>query len=348
MDEVRPHYVSGAFRLLNTLDGIALLATLMVTFVAVKWIRSYTLRLSVRKASVAVMVMFFFLACYYVAHLEKQGITNRRRFVAYTPEEMADHVASEVSVIQRYYWIAAGKPSKYGNYRRLNRVSQALLDANRDLPGTANRTWSFVIVRSVAPGAFVLPNCRSYFFEELFNVCENDDTLSFVVAHEMAHCLLDHTLLQESLVYFLDQLDTLVWVSSLALIRENIRAVLVPCFVSLVLIYAIFLDMRLMELEADSLALRMTAKACFDFRYSVVFFDNHVSLMKRATDSRKTQEIFPTHPTHRERVSALYAQMDAARELHKDRNCSPLLPMPKNVESRVGALLSEIAQDGTK
>ncbi|XP_037579382.1 metalloendopeptidase OMA1, mitochondrial [Dermacentor silvarum] len=337
MDGETPHFVRGTFRLLNTLDGAAQLTTLMVTCVAVKWIRSYTLRLSVRRASAALMVMFFFLVCYYVAHLEKQGITNRRRFVAYTQEEFAYHVAGDVNVIQRYFWMAARKPSKYGNYRRLNRVSQALLDANRDLPGAVNRTWSFVIVRSMVPSAFVLPNCRSYFFEGLFKVCENDDILSFVVAHEMAHCLLDHTLEKESLAYFLDKLNTLVWASSLALIRGNIKGH--PG--------AMVRD-RSMELEADSLALRMAAKACFDFRYSVVYFDNAVALKKRAMGTKKTKKIFSTHPTRRERVSALYAQMDAARELHKDRNCPPLLPMRKKDEARVGALLSEIAQEGTE
>ncbi|KAL1468524.1 hypothetical protein MTO96_025356 [Rhipicephalus appendiculatus] len=214
-----PHIVRGTFRLLNTLEGLSQLATLLVACAAVRWIRSYTLRLSVRRASAALTVAFLFLVCYYVSHLEKQGITNRRRFVAYTPREFTDHVAEDVKMIERYFWSAARKPSKYGNYRRLNRVSQQLLTANQDLPGSANRNWSFVIVRSMAPSAFVLPNCRSYFFEGLFRLCENDDTLSFVVAHEMAHCLLDHTLEKESLAYFLDRLNTLVWISSLALIR---------------------------------------------------------------------------------------------------------------------------------
>ncbi|XP_050027849.1 metalloendopeptidase OMA1, mitochondrial-like [Dermacentor andersoni] len=349
MDGVTPHFVRGAFRLLNSMEGVAQLTTLVVTCVVVKWIRFYTLRLSVRRASAALMVMFFFLVCYYFAHLEKQSITNRRRFVAYTPDQFADHVAGDVKMIQRYFWIASRKPSKYGNYRRLNRVSQALLRANRDLPGAANRTWSFVIVRSLAPSAFVLPNCRSYFFEGLFKVCENDDTLSFVVAHEMAHCLLDHTLEKESLAYFLDKLNTLVWVSSLALIRGNIRAALVPWFVSRALHYAVFLPhSRSMELEADSLALRMTAKACFDFRYSIVYFDNAVALKKRAAGTKKTKKLFSTHPTRRERVGALNRQMDAARELHKARNCPPLLPLRKNDKARVEALLNEIAQEFAK
>lgn len=340
-----PHFVRGAFRLLNTLEGLAQLATLMVTCVAVRWVRSYTLRWSVHRASAALMVAFFFLVCYYVTHLEKQGITNRRRFVAYTPKEFADHVAGDVKMIQRFFWIASRKPSKYGNYRRLNRVSQRLLAANKDLPGSANKNWSFVIVRSMAPSAFVLPNCRSYFFEGLFRICENDDTLSFVVAHEMSHCLLEHTLEKESLSYFLDRLNTLVWISSLALVRGDIRATLVPWFLSRSLHYAVFLPhSRSMELEADSLALRMMAKACFDYRYSIVYFDNAVALKRRAMGTKKTRKIFSTHPTRRERVNALYGQMKAALELHKSRSCPPLLPLRKNGEAKVAATLKEIAK----
>lgn len=336
-----PHFVRGAFQMLNTLEGVAQLVTLLVACAAVRWIRSYTLRLSVRRASAALTVAFLFLVCYYVTHLEKQAITNRRRFVAYTPQEFADHVADDVKVIQRYFWIAARKPSKYGNYRRLNWVSHQLLTANRDLPGSANRNWSFVIVRSMTPSAFVLPNCRSYFFEGLFRLCENDDTLSFVVAHEMAHCLLDHTLEKESLAYFLDRLNTLVWISSLALIRGTVKATLTPWFVSRALHYAVFLPhSRSMELEADSLALRMMSKACFDYRYSIVYFDNAMMLRKRVMGTKKTRKVFSTHPTRRERVNALYGQMNSALALRKSRSCPPLLPMRKNDEIKFATFLN--------
>lgn len=343
MDNVgSPHFVRGAFRLLNTLEGAAQLATLLVACAAVRWIRSYTLQLSVRRASAALTVAFLVLVCYYVTHLEKQGITNRRRFVAYTPREFADHVADDVRLIERYFWVTARKPSKHGNYRRLNRVSQQLLAANLDLPDSANRNWSFVIVRSMTPSAFMLPNCHAYFFDGLFRICENDDTLSFVVAHEMAHCLLEHTLEKESLAYFLDRLNTLVWISSLALIRGNIRATLAPWFVSRALHYAVFLPhSRSMELEADSLALRMMAKACFDYRYCIVYFDNAAMLRKRVMGTKKTRKVFSTHPTRRERVNALYRQMSAALALHKSRSCPPLLPMRKNDEIKFTAFLNE-------
>ncbi|KAL3218966.1 hypothetical protein MRX96_031229 [Rhipicephalus microplus] len=310
-----PHFVRGAFRLLNTLEGAAQLATLLVACAAVRWIRSYTLQLSVRRASAALTVAFLVLVCYYVTHLEKQGITNRRRFVAYTPREFADHVADDVSNCWPPTW----------TYQ-----------------DSANRNWSFVIVRSMTPSAFMLPNCHAYFFDGLFRICENDDTLSFVVAHEMAHCLLEHTLEKESLAYFLDRLNTLVWISSLALIRGNVRATLAPWFVSRALHYAVFLPhSRSMELEADSLALRMMAKACFDYRYCIVYFDNAAMLRKRVMGTKKTRKVFSTHPTRHERVNALYRQMSAALALHKSRSCPPLLPMRKNDEIKFTAFLNE-------
>ncbi|KAK8780082.1 hypothetical protein V5799_018576 [Amblyomma americanum] len=343
MDAAAPDFVRGAFRLLNTFEGIAQLATLLATCIALKWVRTYTLQFSARRASVVLTVMFFGLVCYYVGHLEKQCISNRRRFVAYTPEQFTAHVSTDIKMIQRYFWLAARKPSKHGNYRRLNRVSQAIIDANKDLPGGANRTWSFVIVRSMTPSAFVLPNCRTYVFDGLFKICENDDTLSFVVAHEMAHCLLDHTLEKESLSFFLDKLNTLVWISSLTLVRGDVKATLVPWFVSRTLHYAVFLPQsRSMEIEADTLALQMIAKACFDFRYSIAYFDNAMTLRKRTMRTRKTRKLMSTHPTRRERVRVLYSQMGKAMELHKARNCPPLPQLRKNDKARIATFLSEV------
>lgn len=316
------------------------LAATMVACAGVKWIRKYTLRLNAWRASASISVMFFFLVCYYVFNLEKNPITNRRRFVVYSPQEFEEHVSGDIESIQRFFWPMSRKPSKCPNYRKLLRVSAAILSANRDLPGVANKSWSFVIVRYATPSAFVLPNRRTYVFDGLFKVCENDDSLSFVVAHELSHCLLHHSLEKESLGLFLDTLNTLVWISCVSLVRGEVKATLLPWFVSRALYYGVFLPQsRSIEIEADSLALQMVSRACFDYRYSLVYFDKAVAVGKRVGTRRMKKLISSTHPTRKQRVRSLFKQMDTAMRLRRSRNCSNPIPLRKQDEARIEALL---------
>lgn len=325
-------------RLVNAIEWQ--LAAVMVVILVVKWIRKYTLRLNVRRAGVVLSVSFFFLVCYYVFHLEKHPITNRARFVAYSPQEFEQRVSGDVELIQRYFWPMSRKPSKSPNYRKLLRVSAALLRANDDLPGVANKSWSFVIVRYAIPSAFVLPNRRTYVFDGLFKVCDNDDSLSFVVAHELSHCLLHHSLEKESLGLFLDTLNTLVWASCIFLVRGEVMATLVPWLVSRALYYGVFLPQsRYNEIEADSLALQMLSRACFDFRYSLVYFDKAVATRTRVGTRRMKKLISSTHPTRKQRVRSLFRQMDTAMRLRRARNCSALIPLRKRDENRIQALI---------
>lgn len=315
------------------------LATIVVVCYVVKCVRKYTLRLNPLRAGVAMSVLFSLLVCYYVLNLEKHPITKRARFVVYSPQEFEEHVRGDIESIQRYFWPMSRKPSKSPNFRKLLRVSAAILRANDDLPGVANTNWSFVIVRYATPSAFVLPNGRTYVFDGLFKVCENDDSLSFVMAHELSHCLLHHSLEKDSLGLFLDTLNTLVWVSCIALVRGEVTATLVPWFVSRALYYGVFLPQsRAIEMEADSLALQMMSRACFDFRYSLVYFDKAIAIGKQVRTGRMKKLVASTHPTRKQRVRSLFRQMDTAMRLRRSRNCSAMIPMRKRDEDRIQAL----------
>ncbi|XP_064488437.1 metalloendopeptidase OMA1, mitochondrial-like [Ornithodoros turicata] len=221
--------------------------------------------------------------CYYVSHLEWCPIANRSRFIAFTPREFLERISGDVSAIQKYFWKAASRPGHQRNYRRLYRTARKILRANRHLPGVKNKTWSFTIVRSVTPSAFVLPNCKTYVFDAIFDVCDTDDSLSFVLAHELTHCLLEHTLEKESLSLLLDKITSSLWAISFLVVRDDALALIIPWVLQKATHYGVFLPhSRFMELESDKLALQMTARSCYDFRYSVVYFDRTHEFLSKA------------------------------------------------------------------
>lgn len=332
-------FFMGASRLLTGPGGYLQLLSVLVDGLLVKCFRHYALKARLRLSLLVLAVPFSLLALYYASHLEKNPITNRRRFIAFTPSEFAQKIDDEVRAIQDFFWVAARRPSRWGDYRRTQRIASSILAANRDLPGIANKTWSFVIVRSSTPSAFVLPNCRTYIFDGIFKLCRSDNSLSFVLAHEIAHCLLDHTLEKESLSFLLDRLTSLIWLSSMSLLSSDVKAMLVPWFLNRLVRYGLFLPYsRSMELESDTVGLQMIAKACFDFRYSIVYFDKAMALGERI-GARKTRKLFSTHPTRKQRARRLYTQMNAAMKLRKAHGCSRLPPLKSRTRQRIRVFL---------
>ncbi|CAN7982225.1 unnamed protein product [Ixodes pacificus] len=308
----------------------------------VRYARTYALVLPYRRTIPVLAVPFILLTFFYASHLENNAISKRPQLIAFTPAQFATKIDSESRAIEKHFWTISRRPARRGNYRRIRRTAAAILKANRDLPGISNKTWAFAIVRSPTPSAFVLPNCRTYIFDGIFKLCNNDDCLSFVLAHEMAHCLLEHTLEKESLVFVLDKLTSLVWLSALSLVRGDVQAVLVPWLVTRVFHYTVFLPhSRFMELESDRLGLQMIAKACFDFRYSIVYFDKSAAFSRRMA-MKKTWTLFSTHPTRKERVRRLNTQMRSAMELRKMRRCSRLAPLQPRIRHRIRSFLAYI------
>ncbi|CAN7948564.1 unnamed protein product [Ixodes hexagonus] len=331
----------GVSRLVTSPRCLTSFLPLFVGCLLVRYARTYALILPYRRTLPVLAIPFILLSLYYASHLESNAITKRPQFIAFTPAEFAEKIDVELKAIQRQFWAASRKPTRRGNYRRMLRTASTILGANRDLPGISNKTWAFAIVRASTPSAFILPNCRTYLFDGIFTLCNNDDTLSFVLAHEMAHCLLEHTLEKESLAFGLDKLTNLVWLSTLSLVRGDVRAVLVPWFVTRVLHFAVFLPhSRFMELESDAVGLQMIAKACFDFRYSIAYFDKAAAFGRKMA-IKKTRKMFSTHPTKKERVRRLYTQMHSAMELRKSRHCPRLVPLRPRVRYRMRSFVAD-------
>lgn len=80
---------------------------------------------------------------------------------------------------------------------------------------------------------------------------------------------------------------------------------------------------RKLENEADSVGLKLAARACYDVREAVVFW----GLMRTLTELNVEPKDIPwlsTHPNHEDREKNLSAEMEGAIDLRKQSGVSTL------------------------
>ncbi|KAL5239428.1 hypothetical protein ACI65C_006838 [Semiaphis heraclei] len=78
---------------------------------------------------------------------------------------------------------------EHPTYKRVAGVTSQLLNANIKVDKICKRHWSVVVVDNPAINSFVIANGFIFVFSGLSAVA-NDDQLSIIVGHELAHCML--------------------------------------------------------------------------------------------------------------------------------------------------------------
>ena len=127
---------------------------------------------------------------YYYSHIQETPITNRKRFIAFTPEQFKFLNKLELeSQLQTYKLL----PTDHRSTKRVAKIVKQLLEPNKDLAEIKSHDWSVsVIDDDNTMNAFVLPSGNIFVFSGLLKLCDNDDQLGIVLSHEISHALLNH------------------------------------------------------------------------------------------------------------------------------------------------------------
>ncbi|XP_046826283.1 metalloendopeptidase OMA1, mitochondrial-like [Vespa crabro] len=262
---------------------------------------------------------------YYLMHIETDPITNRKRFIIFNRKEQAalGQLIFEMHLEEHKASLVA---KDHPAYKRLIKIIENILVKNKDLISVEDKNWTLTIVDSPIKNAYVLPERNIFFFLGVLNIVDNDDQLSIILAHEMAHALLLHSVEQFSHALLIDVLMTipilLLWASfpdSLAFFLHMIGQHIVNLLHNLP--YS-----RSLENEADEVGLNLAAKACVDVREAVVFWGT----MRMLSEMKLASNIVPwlsTHPAHGDREQSLNKKMTKAIELMKSSGCPKLNPI---------------------
>ncbi|XP_022643597.1 metalloendopeptidase OMA1, mitochondrial-like [Varroa destructor] len=260
---------------------------------------------------------------YYISHLQRAPITGRLRFIAFSDEQMAkltefQHKMEIVPLRKDLF------PINHAYVRRMKSVAEQLLAGNRDLPQIYEKNWSVSVIDSPLQNAFVLPNGQIYVFRGMLELCQNDDELGCILAHEMAHAVLNHSAENISYAHFVDIcvvfLLAVIWA---VMPSDGIAAITHWLFNKIVALMLHLPYSRKLETEADTVGLELAAKACFDVRHSSTFWAK-MELLRELKNQEKIPEFLSTHPTDANRCQTLDGQIGDMLKKRMQCRCPPL------------------------
>jgi metalloendopeptidase OMA1, mitochondrial len=169
--------------------------------------------------------------------------------------------------------------------------------------------WLFIVVDSPEANAFCMPGGKIVVYSGIFNFIKNDGELATVLGHEVGHAIARH--IGETL--------TIGYLESSFGIGVNITlAVLgIPGIFGAVYGTATQLGIdlpysRTQEYEADYIGLMLMAKAGYDPKTAIAFWEN----FSKQCDYGPVKEFFSTHPMGEKRIVNIKTALPVAEKIY--------------------------------
>ncbi|XP_076440777.1 metalloendopeptidase OMA1, mitochondrial-like [Babylonia areolata] len=266
---------------------------------------------------------------YYRSHVEETPITDRRRFIAVTHEQFMKIATAEAeSHLENFK--DQMLPSDHPYYQRVVRVGNRLVKANPDISKLMKSvTWKcYVIDDPTTINAFVLPTGHIFVFSGIIDFAQNDDQLAIIIAHEMAHALLNHGIEHVSYAQLLDFFIIVTMAAIWCIVPSDGISLVSQWFYEKFISLMLHMPYsRMLEKEADKVGLQLAAKACYDVREGSVFWARMGLNDSITASDESVPEWLSTHPSYEKRVELFDFLIPKATEIREDANC---VALPKN------------------
>ncbi len=157
--------------------------------------------------------------------------------------------------------------------------------------------WEFKTIESEEPNAFCLPGGKVAVYTGIFKYAKNEAGLATVMGHEIGHALARHGGQRMS-----QQMATNVALAGLAAVglsgMDSNKKTIIMAALGAGATYGLILPFsRKHETEADEIGLKLMAKAGYDPRESVNFWDR----FSQASAGKAPPEFLSTHPNSENR-----------------------------------------------
>lgn len=272
-----------------------------------------------RYASLIVFVTFSSVI-FYQTHLQENPITKRKRFILFTRDQLKEVAQLGVESIKENNKGKILDPNSQASKKAL-RVANRLFVANKNLPGVSDIDWRLTVVDDKTVNAVAFPNGSIIVYTGLIKHCKSDDELAIILAHEMSHAILEHSVEAMSYGRLLDIISIfsifIIW----SLIPSDVVALLGQWLANeFMKIYYDLPYSRQLESEADEVGLMLAARACFDVRKSVTFWKE----ISEESEGQEIEEYLSTHPSSINRSNDLAQLVPQALKLREECNCYEL------------------------
>jgi len=253
----------------------------------------------------ALLLLVVLAGCYTVPE------TGRRSFVMISPAEEAALGAQSFAQLRTQEKVSED-PVHNERVRRVGRrIAEAVGDA---LPGAK---WEFVVFDSKDINAFALPGGKVGVYTGLLKVAETDDELATVIGHEVAHVTARHGAERMSEALLIG----LVGAAGAAAVESKYGSEKSQGFM---LAYGlgttvgrILPHSRANESEADYIGLRYSAKAGYDPRAAITFWEKMAREKAAAAGGARMPAFLSTHPSDADRIATLREQVPAVMPLYE-------------------------------
>jgi len=193
-----------------------------------------------------------------------------------------------------------------GMQNALKTVGSRLLAAAGENPAD----WEMVVFASEEANAFALPGGKIGVYEGIFRYMDNDAQLAAVVGHEIGHNQARHAARRLSTSAATDlgvqTIGALLSVGNVAYANEIAGLLGVGAQYGIILPYS-----RDQELEADRIGLILMARAGYDPREALAFWQNMESAGARSP------EFASTHPAPASRIAQLESLLPEALAIYQ-------------------------------
>ncbi|MFM8901728.1 MAG: M48 family metalloprotease [Burkholderiales bacterium] len=185
--------------------------------------------------------------------------------------------------------------------KRLNRIFQRLLPhARAQSLASLRRDWSLTVVRLPGVDAMALPGGQIIISENFIAQHRlSDEAIAFVLAHEMAHSILEHE----------RQVLTFARMLLPREVHRTVKDMYTEMEFNRSLLRAVEPVMQQGEFEADELGLLLAASAGFSPDKQITF------IAHEAAREIPAKHLMTTHPTAQQRLEKLRERLPLARRL---------------------------------
>lgn len=169
--------------------------------------------------------------------------------------------------------------------------------------------WEFLVLQSKDVNAFCLPGGKVVVFTGLFSYVHNDGELATILGHEIGHAIARHTGERLSHTYIETAGGQAL---SIALSVTGIPDVIGPIYslgtgLGIDLPYS-----RTQEYEADHIGLILMAKAGYDPKMAIIFWER----FSKESNYGPVKEFFVTHPMGEKRLEELKKLLPEAEKVY--------------------------------
>ncbi|MDD2710139.1 MAG: M48 family metallopeptidase [Verrucomicrobiae bacterium] len=254
-------------------------------------------RFSPRAFLTALLICIGLAACYTVPQ------TGRKAFNVVSPETEIKLGLKSFEEIKHLEHIS----SNAVQIAAIKRVGEQIAAvANPDIP---NAKWEFVLFESKEPNAFALPGGKVGVYTGILPITMNDGGLAAVIGHEVAHVAARHGAERISEQMAMAGLATGL---AIGLSGEDSRTrnLALLGFGVATTVGAVLPHSRLQEREADRIGLTYMAKAGYDPKEAVAFWQRFMEYNRK--QGGRPPAFLSTHPTDESRIASLQSLLPEA------------------------------------